>query len=573
MHKQFYILSLLIILLSSCSQSESKKTNKDYSIYCEDTAMAHFITEPDRALLLLDSAVILDKITPARGKYLKAIVMFNGKNKTDSCIAMCQDLIDNEVWEDNRIDEPESFQVSIYRLMATASMHADNYMNVLRYAREGVKMAHGNPDLIGSEADLLSRLGFVMCQLGQHSEGIDALNRAEQLTKNESNWSSLIAYLNTTKKIYHAYDMMERYSDAKTEVFDALNRIDYVRHNLKKIDYVPEAMLVDSSAFEECANYYETTFHCYLTNIYANEQNTDSALYWLNVVKESSQADNPSLNTTLIDPLIKMGRYDEAKQMIADHKELAGADTTSTDYISLQKQEMLLCMETGQTTTANLLAQSIIHSTDNIKVSEMRMMLADAATQYQLQEERLLRKDAEDRLLTIIIALILTVSLISGTCIFIYLRKLMAKHKELKQLFNETKEELDYIKEDQNNEERVKIPEEALEDIYRRAVEYMETFQPYRDSKCDINSIALELNTNRYYISNAVNSIAGMNFRSWLAKYRVEHAKYILLSTPNITNDDLAIKCGFDNRTSLYRQFKSIEGITPTEWLKAQETK
>jgi len=564
------ILLFFTIYLCSCTHTPPQVVHQDYGIYCEDTAMAHFITEPDRALVLIDSAVILGETTPARGQYLKAIVMADGKCDIDSCIAMCKDMIEHKVWVGDRDDDPESFQVSIYRLMATASLEVGNHMNVLRYAREGVKIAHGNPYLLGDEADLLSRMGLVMCHLGQYKEGIDAMRRAEKLAKNDNTWSSLLSYLNNSKKMYYACDMTKNYAEAKRVVFKALKRIDYVRHNPKKIKYMPDAMLRDSTAFEEFADFYQVPLYCYLTNIYSNEQKTDSALFWLNKVKGCSQSDNPNLNQSLIAPLIQMGRYDEAAQMIEAKKLVAGADTTCTEYITLLKQELQLYMKTGRHQEASLLSQRIINATDSINAHDVQMMIADAATQCQLQEEQMLRKDAEDRFLTTIIVLGLIICIIVGVFIFIYIRKLMAKHSELKQILDVTQEELEYMIEDKKDEDASKSQAESLEDIYRRAVEYMEASQPYRNPKFDIYSLGQDLGVNRSYLSNAVNSYSGMNFRSWLGKYRVEYAKKVLLSNPNITNDDLAIECGFDNRTTLYRQFKNFENVAPSKWLKLQ---
>jgi len=189
--------------------------------------------------------------------------------------------------------------------------------------------------------------------------------------------------------------------------------------------------------------------------------------------------------------------------------------------------------------------------------------------QYQLQDERQRRIDTEKHLLQTIIALVLLLSLIIGGASVYYIRRLRARGRALNEELDETKKELECIREI-CEEEAAKSTEVSLDDIYARAVALMDEELPFRDSTFDINTLAARISTNRYYLSSAVNTLSGMNFRSWVAHYRVEYAKQVLTKNPTITNDTLATECGFDNRISLYRNFKNQEGMTPNEWIQKQ---
>ena len=52
---------------------------------------------------------------------------------------------------------------------------------------------------------------------------------------------------------------------------------------------------------------------------------------------------------------------------------------------------------------------------------------------------------------------------------------------------------------------------------------------------------------------------------------RIEHAKYILTTT-DLTLEQIAEICGYSNEVHFYRQFKQITGLTPSKYRKKEST-
>lgn len=75
--------------------------------------------------------------------------------------------------------------------------------------------------------------------------------------------------------------------------------------------------------------------------------------------------------------------------------------------------------------------------------------------------------------------------------------------------------------------------------------------------------------TNRTYLSVAINRVTGVNFSVWLAEYRVNYA-IDLMNKSEADNMDLLVyeKAGFSSRSTFYRQFKQITGLSPKQYLK-----
>lgn len=127
---------------------------------------------------------------------------------------------------------------------------------------------------------------------------------------------------------------------------------------------------------------------------------------------------------------------------------------------------------------------------------------------------------------------------------------------------------------DENNMTSSDEIEIMYQAIYNRALRCMEENHLYLNPHLTLDELAKHINTNRTQLSTCINRITQSNFNSWLAWYRVNHLlnQYNLLSqesTP-LTLEELYEKSGFASRSSFYRQFKSVTGLTPSQFTKQQ---
>lgn len=76
----------------------------------------------------------------------------------------------------------------------------------------------------------------------------------------------------------------------------------------------------------------------------------------------------------------------------------------------------------------------------------------------------------------------------------------------------------------------------------------------------DISAIALNFYLERYTSVD--------NYRTWLPYLRIEEAKRIMLEHPEYSLDAVAAECGYANKSSLSRAFKTQVGMTPVAWVK-----
>ena len=91
----------------------------------------------------------------------------------------------------------------------------------------------------------------------------------------------------------------------------------------------------------------------------------------------------------------------------------------------------------------------------------------------------------------------------------------------------------------------------------------------YQDSKFCIQSILDHFGMSFSNLSHQFKSFTGENISSYISTLKIKYAKE-LLSTSELTVNEIAAKLGYFQASSFIKKFKSIEGITPREYRRKQ---
>lgn len=94
----------------------------------------------------------------------------------------------------------------------------------------------------------------------------------------------------------------------------------------------------------------------------------------------------------------------------------------------------------------------------------------------------------------------------------------------------------------------------------------------YKESGVTIEMLAAEIGTNRYYLSDYINSHLRLTFSEWIKQLRLEEAKRLLLSYPEMTMDKIAALIGYSSGSYFIKVFVQYEKMTPTKWRETNGT-
>ena len=92
----------------------------------------------------------------------------------------------------------------------------------------------------------------------------------------------------------------------------------------------------------------------------------------------------------------------------------------------------------------------------------------------------------------------------------------------------------------------------------------------YLNPGLTIRELSEILHTNRTYLSGHIKSAYNLSFRYWITDLRLEYAKRYMLGHPGQNIARIAEAAGFVSPSHFTRIFKAREGVSPTNWRKAQ---
>lgn len=106
--------------------------------------------------------------------------------------------------------------------------------------------------------------------------------------------------------------------------------------------------------------------------------------------------------------------------------------------------------------------------------------------------------------------------------------------------------------------------EDSMSPVIIKLLDYIE-----ENYKCDLNlkEISDKLNINSIYLGQLFQREIGILFSDYLNNFRINKAKKLLLDT-NLKASEIGMLVGYRNKNYFYRKFKSIAGLTPSEWKK-----
>lgn len=108
--------------------------------------------------------------------------------------------------------------------------------------------------------------------------------------------------------------------------------------------------------------------------------------------------------------------------------------------------------------------------------------------------------------------------------------------------------------------------------LFLRILHLMDTQKPYRDPAFDLLALAHLAATNRSQLYALINRETPNGFSYWLAEYRVNDLIRQTELFPDKNMDELYTLSGFPSRTTFFRQFRQVTGLTPKQY-KTQRTR
>lgn len=548
---------ILLILLSVVTPHDDR--------YTESTAMSHHRTEPERALTLIDSAVIVGNLSWQRGEYLKAVTLYGGMHDMDAARQTCLDMLEQK----EALSDTATLE-NTYMLLAGIEYTQGNHPAIIRYATEASRLAHllNLPAEIGNAESLIAQS---MAQTGRTDEGIERLQNTIAELRQLNTFKGVTAYHETSKKLVRIYLDNLRFAEVVPVCEASLERIGELESHPEHFSGMKEGF--DPSEF---IDYAKGQTLAYLTIAYARMGELAKARKTEAAVFRTQWSQSIDCDKIMSAAYAYMGEFDRFEQAMSRF-ENSYPDTINPNYVICLEQRSEAARMQGHIDEALSYMQRAYLIRDSLDARNQREELNKLATEYHLQEEQFIRQQKETeakRARTVIVALIIGLVATIGFLVWVFRQKRL-EDKKNRVLAREIAEAITY-KEKWLEREELGVKSEALRvesevdpdrALFLQIQELVIREKLFLDPSLDRQTLVDRLGLSKERIGAAF--AKGSPFKSlieFLNDCRLPYAAKLLTERPDLSIAEVAKESGFPSADTLGRNFKQRFTLTPTQF-------
>ena len=586
--KRFIYILLGVVLLSGCRNvtgDDSERTAERDSLYSVSHIRDIAITEPERALALLDTADMRGLLSPFDISDLRCGVYHNGLSDYRMALYHGLKAYDDS---DSRKDPPRF--LSLLETLSNASHYSGDYAGSVRYCAEGMKLARETGN-VRYEANFHASYGMNLWEMEQREETFRQLDTAIGLLGGEAEksdsyapWDDLVYVLG--KKVSLLCDE-ERYAEAD----GLLPALENAVRGVERAADVPDGL----------ADMRRSMFYVVASCIAYQQGDTRKGDRCYRLLEETRYASTPDGEALRIPCLLLARRFGEALHYLKREKAYwqAHTDTVSYDYIDGH-----LAMEhdayegLGDWRSAEKVYGRMLALTDSLRIRERQRDALELAEIYKSGEkDRQIRKSREEKRLLTVFALVVAVAL--GASVY-YNHKIRRRNVALVRAIKENlagKDELLRKEEEchrhkayiETLERQVTELERANEDLSSSLTVFKE--QDGQEDDGLLEKVLFEIADRKLYCRTGITAKTlqeelglpanifgarfeektGQKFTEYINGLRMNLAARLLIEYPDYTIDAVGKMCGIDSRQHFHRLFSDFFHITPSAFRKGNK--
>lgn len=191
------------------------------------------------------------------------------------------------------------------------------------------------------------------------------------------------------------------------------------------------------------------------------------------------------------------------------------------------------------------------------------------STEQQKMENKMLYKESRQRQLNLVIAFVITLLLVIVIVILVLYYKQKSMYRKLVEMHDRQyrKERLLDTAQTIVAETNNGSGENRLRELFNRIDYIMKTEKLYIRNDISIELVSDMLESNRSYVSKAINEYTGGSFNSYVNSFRVKEAVVILSDEKcKLPIKAIALELGYNNLQSFYANFQKEIGVPPSKY-------
>ena len=568
------LLLVLILVFASCGSNNSARhiPNLGDTPYQADSVLVAYGYHPNRALVMLDSALLLGNINEYRAKFIRAKIYSKSllKQRQDSAILICEQLLQH----DSVIHAPQERENILDLLMITSRTKVD-FEGYVKWATQKAEVCR----LQGEETEQWrteAEIGMVMAHLGQPEEGMEKIDEAIRQLDEPGSIDRMDAFIIAVKRKITVLNDQGRYAEVIPLAQRILDRLEhYEQHASAYAEDSYRLSWSDSPADRDrYIDFSRAQANGFLAGAYAMTGDAAHARECLACFDQSGYGHSLGGRRMIIPAQMALGMYDEAMATSDEVVYRMGRDTINDDYAVILRDRAVVARAKGHVDEAyNLMnrhANLVKVLSDSLHASEAH----DYAARYHAQEQELKIQEAQtaSRIKSIIIGVIFLLFVIAGAFSFYYRHQRLVineKNRALVRMINGTPfvAPVDEIEGAEDTDE-VSDSEESEDTsaLFETIDTTIRTEHLYANVSLQRQDVCTRFCITRHTLNNLLaQHVGSSSFPQYINNIRMEEALPLLRDNASMTIAAIATAVGF-TPANFREQFKRQYGITPQEY-------
>ena len=562
MKQPLYIIIIGIVsILCSCGGGKTVRQLQDLgnTPYQQDTILVAYATNPERALTLLDSALLLGNVSDYRAKFIRAKIYSKSlaEQRQDSAIAICKELLKH----DSVLSQPTE-QMNILDMLIACSRARTDYDQYLHWATQKAELCQKqgeDTERWRTEADI----GLIMTQLGQVDNGLEKLDEAISHLDSPGSIDRMDAFVVACKRKINALNALQRFDQVVPLGKRILDRLNHYEQHAK--DYAEDSYRLSWSDNpvdrDRYLDFSRAQAWGFMAHAYAYLDSLRSARKYLDLFEGTAYSKSFAARRFIAPTQIELGNYDEPLATYAEMERRMAADTINNEYAIILRARAIASRGKGHIAEALDYQTRYTNLTKQISDSLHRSEAHDYAARYHAQEQQLeiQEKQAEaerSHIISLAVTAIAILAIVFAIYFFHQKRIITAKNRALVKMINDK---------DTNSSPAptVSPTEQSLFDEINSAIR---NEQLYKNLNLQRQDICERFDINRHTLNDLMAQYAdGLSFPQYINAIRLEKALHLLRENPDQTIAVIAKAVGF-TPSNLREQFKQKYGMTPQEY-------
>lgn len=572
MRKALFIFAAMASL--ACSQEKSpapNSSNPTESKYTAQAALLIYPEDPERALVIIDSAQVVGNLDPFSADITRATVYGRSVKdpQKDKALEICLRLLEEEE-TNGKTQESADQRLDVLAIITEIYRHKKDYENWIKYS---VEMADINRQW-KNENDALrldAEIGNVLTHLGRQEEGMKLLDQSiEALSQGSPSVDRMDSWIVAVKRKINVLEEQGQYQEMIPLAQAICNKIEDYESRTK--EYAEDSYRlpdVPEDRTRYCA-FYKAQAWCFLARAYANDGQLDPARNYTRLFESTDYGKSFGGRRMISPTWEKLGEWEKMSAIYKEMEQRMRPDTINADYAAILHGKASLANAKGQYRQAAdyLKRWASLNQILNRQLQESQAQYYAALYHQKNQELALQEAQASARRTKTILEAILVILVISILAAIYFAwqhRRIREKNTALVRLINEQSTP---IKNMTTNTTDVSSQDETL---FRDIDRVIREERIYTNPLLQRQDILDRFNLRRQKLNELLSAYAhGDSFPAYINSIRLEEAVRLLREEPYITISAIAEEVGMTS-TNFRIQFKQRYGITPMEYRTSQQ--